>query len=161
MICLLRLGLNLLVLLFAFRAVEALREKVGESIEAAVADDDDMACCKDLGREADRAKAAAATATALVVLLMRSLDTVAEVLDDSNCKRGCLNTKLLGFVELLRALLVPLLLLVIVFVVLLTKFVKTFETDENVEASLALSAIKSLAGFRAESVMKVKSNKAF
>lgn len=78
-------------------------------------DDEEIACSKDFGREADKANAAAAAAVT-VALLLRSLAVVvvavlgealpaAVVGDtivadrDSNCRRGCLKIKLLDFEE--------------------------------------------------------------
>lgn len=80
-------------------------------------DDEEIACSKDFGKEADKANAAAAAAVT-VTLLLRSLAVVvvavlgealpaavAVVGDtivadrDSNCRRGCLKIKLLDFEE--------------------------------------------------------------
>lgn len=75
-------------------------------------DDEEIACSKDFGKEADKANAAAAAAVT-VALLLRSLAVVVAVLGealpaavvgdtivadrDSNCRRGCLKIKLLDF----------------------------------------------------------------
>lgn len=153
-----------LVCMLFFIALVPFKENVGDNkavellspaAEAAV---EEMACCKDLGKEAD--KAAAAAAVTLEELLLRSLvvafvvtvevGTAKELfVKDSNCKRGCLKIKLLGFKELLLLLIEAGILFTLE---LLAKFEKTFvelaELEENVVESLALSSSKSLEVLR-------------
>ena len=149
-------------MLLVFIELVPFKENEGNSKEvellkpAAVAADDDMACCRDLGKEAVKAKAAAAAA-ALEALLRCSLVVLVDVVaNDSNCKRGCLKTKLLGFKEplaLTLALPLPLapVLLLLGAVELQPKFEKTFvdeAAEENVVESLDGSRLKSFDVFR-------------
>lgn len=99
-----------------------------------------------MGKDADKAKAAAAAATATFEVLLRSMIVVVglALVKDSNCKRGCLKTKLLGFNELLLLLLLELM----IFGDVLVKFEKTLVLEENEEESFELSKLKSLEDFK-------------
>lgn len=149
-------------MLLVFIELVPFKENEGNSKElellkpAAVAADDDMACCRDLGKEAVKAKAAAAAA-ALEALLRCSLVVEVEAgifANDSNCKRGCLKTKLLGFKEPLAlplTLPLALALLLLGVVELQPKFENTFvdvAAEENVVESLDGSRLKSFDVFR-------------
>lgn len=131
------------VLIFVFIELVPFKEKVDDNKElvllkpAAVAPEDDMACCRDLGKEALKAKAAAAAVLRCSLVLAT----------DSNCRRGCLKTKLPGFKETLA---LPLLLLLLAVFELQPKFEKTFvvdETEENVVESFEGSRLKSFEVF--------------